>query len=210
MKHDSVKEEILTKKLMQLIREKDPKDIEQLIDFMVKETSIPKEAIIEQVLSLVSQGKIKLTETLQKPPPKFSNYLKTEDANWYWITLFIATVTTITVFAIPEDAYPLVYMRYVLGTIFVLWLPGYSFVRALFPAVTSTTKKGLDSVERLALSIGMSLALVPIVGLLLNYTPWGIRQTPIVTSLLLLTAAFATVAVIREHHEKLTMYQKTT
>jgi len=44
----------------------------------------------------------------------------------------------------------------------------------------------------------MSLALVPIAGLLLNYTPWGIRATPVTLSLLALTVAFATAALLRE------------
>jgi len=48
----------------------------------------------------------------------------------------------------------------------------------------------------------MSFALVPIVGLLLNYTPWGVRLTPIVLSLLALTIVFATVALIREKQAK--------
>ena len=100
------------------------------------------------------------------------------------------------VFTVPEDAYPIVYARYLLGSIFVLALPGYSFIKALFPT------KELDNIERVALSIGMSLALVPITGLLLNYTPWGIRVTPVTLSLLALTVAFATAAVIREHQAK--------
>jgi uncharacterized membrane protein len=45
----------------------------------------------------------------------------------------------------------------------------------------------------------MSIALVPIIGLLLNYTPWGIRLTPIVLSLTALTIIFATAAIVREH-----------
>jgi uncharacterized membrane protein len=48
----------------------------------------------------------------------------------------------------------------------------------------------------------MSIALVPIIGLLLNYTPWGIRLTPIILSLLALTIVFATAAVIREYQIK--------
>ncbi|MEM3616108.1 MAG: DUF1616 domain-containing protein, partial [Candidatus Methanomethylicia archaeon] len=48
-------------------------------------------------------------------------------------------------------------------------------------------EKDLTPLERLALSIGLSLALVPLVGLVLNYTPWGIRLTPIIISLTLLT-----------------------
>jgi uncharacterized membrane protein len=89
----------------------------------------------------------------------------------------------------------------VLGSIFVLWLPGYTFIKALFPTKVpiKTSSESLDTIERVALSSGMSLALVPIVGLLLNYTPWGIRLTPIVLSLLSLTTIFATVAIIREH-----------
>jgi uncharacterized membrane protein len=48
----------------------------------------------------------------------------------------------------------------------------------------------------------MSLALTPIVGLILNYTPWGIRLTQITLSLLALTVVFATAAVLREHQAK--------
>ena len=54
----------------------------------------------------------------------------------------------------------------------VLFLPGFTLIKTLFPT------REIDNIERTALSIGMSLALVPLVGLLLNYTPWGIRLTP--------------------------------
>lgn len=92
----------------------------------------------------------------------------------------------------------------VLGIIFVLYLPGYTFIKALFPAKApiKTSSENLDTIERVALSFGMSLALVPIAGLILNYTPWGIRLAPIMLSLLFLTIAFATAAVIREHQAK--------
>jgi len=80
-------------------------------------------------------------------------------------------------------------------------LPGYSFIKALFPKQVpfKTRSEELDNIERVALSMGMSLALVPLTGLLLNYTPWGVRTTPITLSLLTLTTAFATAAIIREY-----------
>jgi len=110
-------------------------------------------------------------------------YFLSPQAYWYWITTALATATLITVLVIPENAFPAVYTRYILGAIFVLWLPGYSLIKALFPT------KELDNIERVALSIGMSLALVPITGLLLNYAPWGITLVPITLSLLALTVA---------------------
>jgi uncharacterized membrane protein len=118
----------------------------------------------------------------------------------------ILSITTVAVvFTVPEEAYPLVYVRYVLGTIYVLWLPGFTLLKMLFPAGSAahSSRKSLDTIERIALSIGMSLALVSIVGLLLNYTPWGIRLTPIMLSLLGLTTIFATVAIVREYQNQL-------
>jgi uncharacterized membrane protein len=74
----------------------------------------------------------------------------------------------------------------------------------LFPSKVpiNTSSENMDTIERLALSLGMSLALIPIVGLILNYTPWGIRLTPITLSLLALTIVFATATVLREYQAK--------
>ena len=41
--------------------------------------------------------------------------------------------------------------------------------------------------------------MVPLVGLLLNYTPWGIRLTPIVISLTVLTVGLAVIALARQY-----------
>jgi len=132
-----------------------------------------------------------------------TKYFLTEKAVWYWTTIALAATTVIAVFSIPENAYPIVYIRYLLGSIFILWLPGYTFIKALFPTHVpiKTSAESLDTIERAVLSIGMSLALVPIVGLLLNYTPWGIRLAPVTLSLLGLSVTFATVAMIREQSE---------
>jgi len=63
---------------------------------------------------------------------------------------------------------------------FILFIPGYILVFALFPA--KKTDRGIDTLERLVLSFGLSIAVVPLIGLALNYTPWGIRLQPILFS----------------------------
>jgi len=187
-------------KIIQIIKEKKPKNVEHLIIFAKEELKIPEQDIVKLILKLQSDGKISFKKQ-PRPIQSIVVYLKTEQTYWYWITIFIAITTTITVFIIPEELHSWVYIRYILGLIFVLWLPGYAFIKALFPksATSKTSEKNLDTIERIALSMGMSLALVPIVGLLLNYTPWGIRLTPVVLSLLALTVAFATAALLREY-----------
>ena len=57
----------------------------------------------------------------------------------------------------------------------------------------------MDGIERFALSVGLSLVLVPLIGLLLNYTPWGIRLTSIMISLIILTIGLALIALARKY-----------
>ena len=194
-----------TETIIQIIKERKPQTVEQLVTLAKEKLQISEREILETILQLQNEGKISLTKQQSQTSLNLTAYLKTEQTIWYWITLTLSAATTAVVFTIPENFYPWVYVRYVLGTIFVLWLPGYTFIKALFPAEPpiKTAEKTLDTIERVALSLGMSLALVPIVGLLLNYTPWGIRLTPIVLSLLALTVVFATAAVIREHQAKI-------
>jgi len=188
-------EDTLTLTIIQLIEDKKPRNLQQLVNLAKEKVSMPEQKIIEHVLRLQSEGRISLVEQPTRSQ-KLGPYLKTEKASWYWVTIVLIIASAIAVFAIPENAYPIVYLRHVLGIILVLWLPGYSLMKALFP------EKELDNIERTALSIGMSLALVPITGLILYYTPWGIETTPVTLSLLALTAIFATAAIIREHQTK--------
>lgn len=83
-------------------------------------------------------------------------------------------------------------VRIPLGLAMVLFVPGYALIAALFPH-----KEDLDGIERLALSFGLSIAVVPLIGLGLNYTPWGIRLIPVVVSIALFTVVMAAAAYIR-------------
>lgn len=179
-------------KILGIIRKRKPVTVRNLVKEVQAISSLSRDEIIEHVINLHNQGKLILRNNSAAAPSTLSEYLFSRQAIWYWIIIAISITTTILVFTVPEDAYPIVYARYLLGSIFVLALPGYSFIKALFPT------RELDNIERAALSIGLSLALVPITGLLLNYTPWGIRVTPVTLSLLALTVAFATAAVVRE------------
>jgi len=76
-------------------------------------------------------------------------------------------------------------LRIIVGLPFIIFIPGYTLIFALFPTKkTKKAKKGIDAVERIALSFGLSIAIVPLIGLLINYTtPWGIQLEPILLSI---------------------------
>lgn len=114
-------------------------------------------------------------------------------SGWLWATLGV-TVLSVAVVAVTPDVFPVNVPRWVLGSILVLFLPGYSLLQLLFPRGSE-----LDSLERFALNIGISLAVVPLIGLVLNFTPWGIRLVPIVVSLASFTVLLSIGAAFRKY-----------
>ena len=72
-------------------------------------------------------------------------------------------------------------------------MPGYALIEALYP------KRDLDELSRFALSVGLSLAVVPLAGLVLNFTPFGIRLLPVALSIAGITVSFMMVALLRKH-----------
>ena len=195
MQNHLSKDEI-DQRIIQIVRQKKPENIEQLIKLTQDEFHLSQQEIFERILYLKETEKLNLKSPQTIESQKLTEYLSSKQAYWYWIAIVLTLTAALVVFIIPQDAFPLVTARYILGSIVVLWLPGYTLVKALFPG------KGLDFLERFALSMLMSLALVPIVALLLNYSPWGIESTSIIVSLFPLTLVLATVAVIREHKMK--------
>ncbi|NKE37278.1 DUF1616 domain-containing protein [Natronococcus sp. JC468] len=126
--------------------------------------------------------------------------------------LVVTVLVNVAVFAPLVRDTPL---RVPLGLVFALFVPGYVFVAALFPeAGESPTDRdaedgdagrfsgesiraGIDGIERVALAFGLSIAVVPLIGLVLNFTPWGIRLAPIMVALSGFTVAATAVAARR-------------
>ncbi|MEM1623611.1 MAG: DUF1616 domain-containing protein [Sulfolobales archaeon] len=146
---------------------------------------------LKKVFEDVRSGKIKIVDP--NPPKTYVEYLARADYSlWLWTLLSLVALTVASVY-LSAALYPVLYLRYVLGSILVLFAVGYSTTEALYPE-----ERSLTSLERLALSIGLSLAVVPLVGLVLNYTPWGIRLEPVLVSLSLYTSLLALVAAYRK------------
>jgi len=85
--------------------------------------------------------------------------------------------------------------RIVLGLPFIFFIPGYVTLCCLFPA--KKIAGGLDNVERIAFSFGLSMAIIPIIGIFLYYSPFGLRIEPILLSLFFIIITIAILALIR-------------
>lgn len=106
-----------------------------------------------------------------------------------WDLLAILTLTALLVICIAF--FPSNVARMVLGLPFLLFFPGYTLCAALFPR-----KDSMSGIERIALGIGLSLAVVPLTGLALNYV-WEVSLYPILVSIAAFTALACAAAYYR-------------
>ncbi|MFC1947596.1 DUF1616 domain-containing protein [Chloroflexota bacterium] len=86
-------------------------------------------------------------------------------------------------------------LRIILGIPFVLFLPGYSLIAALYPR-----KTGISGTERILWSIGLSIAIVPLIGLCLNLIPSGINLIPMAISMTSFISIMSAVAWYRRRN----------
>jgi len=163
----------------------------------IKDPSLTQAQVADLVWRLAEQGKANLEDDLPATS-SIGDYLKLWELNiWFYVAIAVSFVTVLVVYVFPPE-FPFVIVRWVLGSVFVLFIPGYVTVEALFPK-----GRELGSLERFALSVGLSLTLVPLVGLVLNYTPWGIRLTPVIISLTIVTVGLAVLALAREYRDSI-------
>ena len=106
----------------------------------------------------------------------------------------LIAIIIITLVLFPVVAFTTGPLRIVLGTLFVIFIPGYTLISALFPK-----KEDMGGIERVALSFGSSIAIVPLIGLILNYTPWGISLYPILISISIFIVVTSAISDYRQH-----------
>ena len=83
-------------------------------------------------------------------------------------------------------------VRVILALPVILFIPGYAALAALFPL-----RGQIDGIERVAVSSILSVIIVTLGSLVLNFTPWGISQYSVLTVLTAVTFSTSSVAWLR-------------
>lgn len=93
---------------------------------------------------------------------------------------------------------------YLVALFLVFFIPGYMLVAALFPG-----NQRIDWIERIALSLGLSVAVIPLLGLFLNFTPFGLTLAPILLSIVIFSGLVGGIAYVRRRqvapHQRLSV-----
>jgi len=191
---DPIQSDSVEQMVEEMIKARHPETVADLFRIVrEKKPDMTREELVKIIEKLRDEEKI----GLELPPPRVGSYLEylgvRSENLWFYFVVAASIAVLMTVYVIP-NTYPWVVFRWIVGSIFVLFLPGFVVMQALFPR-----GKELDDIERFALSVGLSLAIAPLIGLLLNYTPWGIRLDPIITGLFIFTLSIAIIATYRKY-----------
>ena len=113
--------------------------------------------------------------------------LKIRIKNELLLLNLLAFLLIIVIIFLPSNV-----LRIILGLPFVLFFPGYVLMAAFF-----VKKEEPSIIERVVLSFGLSIAVVPLIGLILNYTPWGIKLESILYSMASFVFIMSVIAWLR-------------
>jgi uncharacterized membrane protein len=113
------------------------------------------------------------------------------DEFFYILSLSVLLLALI-LFGTPGIPLPLQIPRVVLALGYALFAPGYCLQAAALPS-----RFDLDGVERLALSFGLSLAIIPALALILDRLPWKINLQSVSISLFCAVLLFSILALVR-------------
>jgi uncharacterized membrane protein len=98
--------------------------------------------------------------------------------SWFFILdlimiIILSLFTIIVVFSLPEGNI----LRILMGIPFLIFYPGYALVSLLWPRMSD-----MENLERIGLSFGLSIIIIIMLGLILNYTPAGLDLSSIAFS----------------------------
>jgi len=163
----------------------------ELVAKISRERGVDIEDASRGLYRALEEGRVRLVDP--SPPLGLMGFFFSLYSAWFWLVMGFVGFPIFSIYFIPQ-VYPFYYLRIGAGAIFVLYVPGYTLIETMYPRMND-----LKRLERFGLSIGLNLAMVPLVGLILNYTQWGIRLDPALVALSLLTLALAIVAVNRKY-----------
>lgn len=113
------------------------------------------------------------------------------------LNLLLSIISVLVALTLPKGDV----LRVFLALPLLLFTPGYALVSLIWPmryvpAEADGPASGILSIERLALGFGLTIVILAMSGMALNYA-WEISLTPILTVLLTLIFAFSIGAMIR-------------
>jgi hypothetical protein len=177
--------------VLDLVHRREYHNVHELVnEIRNSNDQITIEQIKEAIEWLQDEGKIMLTESQFEA--SFPNYLRDYSCNLpFWLGLAAISVSLL-IHLITPITDPFLPVLAIVGTAITFFLPGYGLLGLLFP------QKDLSMIERVGISIVMSLALLLVLWLVLDRTLVATQASAILISTHILSGTLILGSAYRE------------
>ncbi|MHA1505105.1 MAG: DUF1616 domain-containing protein [Candidatus Heimdallarchaeota archaeon] len=178
-----------------ILENSQPPDVRTIVELLEKNYDISQEEAIPVLRKMEFATKLTLQESLPeetimpKTPLEYflkKNYFSIE----FWVSTSIILLVLIFVLIDVTEGF-FFYFRYVVVSFFMLFLSGWSLTSVMFPSLDDNMR----FLERAATAIGLSLFVVIMDGIFLNYT-FRFNPVSIGVSLIIITLICMTISII--------------
>ncbi|ADY01247.1 hypothetical protein VMUT_1040 [Vulcanisaeta moutnovskia 768-28] len=162
--------------------------VSDLISNLSRKYNLPDYLIAYKVWLLWKKGLINLSAF--NTQSSAAQYLFSIESLWFWISL---AITYIAFASIYVNNLVINFIRYFVGAIFITFVLGYAVVEFVYP-------KGdeVSPLERFVLSLGLSITIIPIVGVILSYMPFKYTVYSVSAALTILASIMLILALARK------------
>jgi len=160
----------IQEKINAVLEKQKPFDVRSLVESLETDPDLTQEKILPVIREMEQKKDLTLQEPIfepMDPPKKLKDYFFAKNYFAYesWIT--IATIMLVlTLVLVDVRSGFFFYVRYIIVCFFMLVLSGWALTSAMFPELDDN----LRFLERVATAIGLSIVVLVLDGLFLNYT----------------------------------------
>lgn len=175
-----------TKQLIQkILTNERPNTVRRLVHLVQKKTDLEITEIYGAIRQMEKEKDIHLgaPRIERKLPSTLTDFFLR--FHYYSIEFFIISLFTLIFFPLVllvQEGSPISFLRTIIGLLFCLLIPGWTFANLLFPRLYET----IDQFERILLALGVNIGIVIFTGISLD-TYWVIDDYSFVVSIGLVT-----------------------
>jgi hypothetical protein len=172
---DSDRGELVERMILDIVHRQHITKVGEVVSSLQKlDGFLATHEIYDAIKRLEERGEINLSE--EKNSSFLKNLADVEVNAPFWLAIAAAAAIFVATYALPQDgAWSLA--RTISGAIFLFVMPGYVMTN------TFVSRNRLSYIERMAISVGLSLASVSLIGMTLAYGISGIKLEPIISTM---------------------------
>jgi len=185
---DKAPEERVTEALLAELKTRGGAPLGDLVGSVSLRLDASKSVVAKSLYSAAREGRAVIGEPMNNVS-KLETFYSPRNLE-FWVLSLIPLATGLAILG-GSISTAVDYIRVVFGSVSVLVLPGYGVIGTLY------LRRELSNLQIFVFSVAASLAIVPLVGVMLNYSPWGISLDSLLISFLIIDETLLVGSSIR-------------